>query len=121
MSSPAGTLSIPARQAIVIDLLAIGASITGAAEQAGVSRKSIYLWMENPPFKEALAARRKELADRVADRRTELAHVAITTIIEVLQSDKSLGYERRSQAELAERLLVGMGLLAGPTRDAGPS
>jgi transposase len=113
MSTSADTLSIPARQASAVDALALGSSITRAAEVVGVSRKTIYLWLENASFKEALAARRKELADRVADRRAELAHVAITTIIEVLQSDKSVGYERQSQAELAERILTGLGLLGG--------
>jgi hypothetical protein len=102
--------AVTPRQAILIDLLAIGTPIVRAAEQGGVSRRTVYNWLENGAFRTALDARRRELADRV----TELGQVAITALIDVLQADgETLGYEKKARAELAERLLVGMGLLAG--------
>jgi hypothetical protein len=78
-----------------------------------MSRRTLYNWLANAEFQAALVNRRKEMADRVADRVAELGQVAITTIINALQSDESVCYERQAQAQLAERLLIAMGLLAG--------
>ena len=44
--SPAGPAGITPRQAIIIDLLATGLTITKAAEQGGIARKTLYNWRD---------------------------------------------------------------------------
>ena len=110
---PAAPSDITPRQAIVIDLLATGSTITKAAEQGGIARKTLYNWLESEAFQAALEARRHELAERVKERVAELGQAAINTLLDVLAADESIGYQRKAQADLAERLLTGMGLLAG--------
>jgi hypothetical protein len=111
------------RQAIIIDQLASGLTITKAADRGGVARKTIYNWLETEAFQAALAARRKELADRLTDRVAELGGVAITTLMDVLQTDEEVAYTRKTQAELAERLLNAMGILnaSKPSTDKSQS
>ena len=104
---------IAPRQQLLIDALATGMTTTKAAEHVGIARKTAYNWLETEAFQAALANRRKELAARVSERVAELGQAAISTLLDVLAADKSIGYERRSQAELAERLLDRMGLLNG--------
>lgn len=104
--------AITPRQAIVIDLLATGSTITKAAEQGGIARKTLYNWLETEAFQAALEARRRELADRVADRVADLGHASIGTLIGYLTSEATSSYEP-GQVKLAERLIEKMGLLAG--------
>ena len=110
----AGPSGITPRQAIVIDLLATGSTLTKAAEQGGIARKTLYNWLENEEFQAALTARRKELAGLVAERVAELGHASIGTLIGYLASEATSNYEP-GQVKLAERLIEKMGLLAGPT------
>lgn len=117
---PAAPPEITPRQAIVIGLLATGSTITMAAEQGGIARKTLYNWLEADAFQAALAARRRELADRMADRVAELGHASIGTLIGYLASEATSGYEP-GQVKLAERLIEKMGLLAGSTGKPGPA
>jgi hypothetical protein len=110
---PAAPCAITPRQAIVVDLLATGSTITKAAQQGGIARKTLYNWLETEAFQAALATRRKEMADRVADRMAELGHASIGTLIGYLSSEGTSGYEP-GQVKLAERLIEKMGLLARP-------
>jgi hypothetical protein len=109
---PAAPAGITPRQAIVIDLLATGSTITKAAEQGGIARKTLYNWLATEAFQVALASRRKELADRVADRLAELGHASIGTLMDYLVSDDRDDYEEPCKVRLAERLIEKMGLLA---------
>jgi hypothetical protein len=110
----AGLPGITPRQAIVIDLLATGSTLTKAAEQGGIARKTLYNWLESDEFQAALTARRKELAGLVAERVAELGHASIGTLIGYLASEATSNYEP-GQVKLAERLVEKMGLLAGLT------
>jgi hypothetical protein len=50
----------------------------------------------------------------VNERVAELGQAAINTLLDVLAPDESIGYQRKTQAELAETLLTRMGLLTAP-------
>ena len=110
---PAASSGVTPRQGIVIDLLATGSTITKAAEQGGIARKTLYNWLESDEFEAALTARRKELANRMAERMAELGHASIGTLIGYLASEATSSYEP-GQVKLAERLIEKMGLLARP-------
>src|SRR5262245_28291586 len=115
---PAGLAGITPRQAIVVDLLATGSTITRAAEQGGIARKTLYNWLETEAFQAALMARRKEMADRVAERVAELGHASIGALMDYLGSDEKDHYGEPAKVKLAERLIERMGLLSGPTGKA---
>jgi hypothetical protein len=115
--APAG---ITPRQAIVIDLLATGSTITKAAEQGGIARKTLYNWLETEAFQAALTARRRELAERVAERVQELGPACVGTLMDYLASDEKDHYGEPGKVKLAERLIEKMGLLAGPMGKRGP-
>jgi phage terminase small subunit len=114
---PDAMSGITPRQQLLVDALATGSTITKAAEQAGIARKTAYNWLETEPFRAALDQRRKELAARVVDRMAELGHASIGTLIDYLSSEEASGYEP-GRVKLAERLAEKMGLLAalGPGR-----
>jgi len=113
--APAG---ITPRQAIVIDLLASGLTITKAAEQGGIARKTLYNWLETEAFQAALTARRRELAERVADGLKELGVACVGTLRDYLSSEEKDHYGEPGQVKLAERLLKRMGLLSGLSGEA---
>ncbi len=112
-ASQAAANGITPRQQLLVDALATGLTITKAAEQAGIARKTAYNWLETEPFRAALDARRRELAARVADRVAELGHASIGTLIGYLSSEENSSYEP-GRVKLAERLIEKMGLLAAP-------
>jgi DNA-binding CsgD family transcriptional regulator len=112
---PAGPASITPRQAIVIDLLATGLTITKAAEQGGIARKTAYNWLESATFRAALDHRRREFAAHVADRVAELGQTCLTTLMDYLTSEDKDGYGSQSRVKLAAELIEKMGLLAAPS------
>jgi hypothetical protein len=81
----------------------------------GIARKTLYNWLETEEFQAALTARRKELADRMAERVAELGHASIGTLIGYLSSGETTSYEP-GQVKLAERLIEKMGLLGANGR-----
>ena len=83
---PAAPAGITPRQAIVIDLLATGSTITKAAEQGGIARKTLYNWLETEAFQAALTARRRELAERVAESVQELGAACVGTLMDILRA-----------------------------------
>ena len=71
------------QQLQVVDALSSGATLTGAAAQAGVHRNTIANWrLNSPEFREALALARH-------DRAIELADLAFETLRAVLTDPKS--------------------------------
>ena len=106
---------ITPRQQLLIDALATGMTITKAAEHVGIARKTAYNWLETEEFQAALADRRKELAERVAERVAELGQASVSTLLDYLAADNSQTYEP-GKVKLAERLLDRMGLLGRGNR-----
>ncbi len=110
METSISPASITPRQQLLVDALATGTTITKAAEHVGIARKTAYNWLETEAFQAALAGRRKELAERVAERVAELGQASVTTLLEYLATDNNQTYES-GRVKLAERLLDRMGLL----------
>ena len=102
------------RQQLLIDALATGMTITKAAEHVGIARKTAYNWLETEAFQAALADRRKELAERVAERVAELGQVSLTAIMEYISSDEKDSYNAPPRVKLAVEMVEKMGLLAVP-------
>jgi hypothetical protein len=111
-----GASGLSLRQASVVDALARGQTPTRAARTCKVSRSVVYLWLQDDNFRGALQARRAGLAAALADRLAELGQAAIAAVIDFLQTEDRSGYSMEpAKIKVAERTLVGLGLLA----DAG--
>ena len=61
MKRDTGNLS--ARQRLALPIIAAEATIDGAAEKIGVTRKTVYEWLKQEPFKGALEEARKEFVE----------------------------------------------------------
>ena len=78
------------RQRLAIELLIQGRSQTAVAEDAGVTRRTVYAWRQDEPFRAELARRRQEVWDGAADRMRALIHPAI----DVLEAEVHDEYDR---------------------------
>jgi hypothetical protein len=117
------------RRARVIDALTAGVTVTAAARQCGVARRTVCYWLKDPAFQTAIAERRREVAGRVADELTEIAMLSVRVLKAALREEedeprpKDSGprsipaYGRQKfptpfQVTLAKELVLGMGLMA---------
>jgi preprotein translocase subunit SecA len=73
----------------VIDALSHGATMTDAAAQAGIHRKTIGNWRASDDFREALASAHYDRAALYRDRAVDLADLAFEAIRKVLTDPKS--------------------------------
>lgn len=75
------------RQAKAIEALGHGFSVTDASERAGVTRKTVYRWLENDDFRNAVLERQNEVLERVSKRLSSLALQGLEVLSELMQSD----------------------------------
>jgi hypothetical protein len=127
---------LSARQHLALPVIAAEPTIEGAAEKIGVSRKTIYKWLKQEPFKRALEEARKEYVEsgfrtmRLAAKRAAdkiVKHVdstdekvslrAAEDIIEFAKKFISLEDHERRIKELEERLEQAQAE-AGPRKSA---
>jgi transposase-like protein len=78
------------QQLAVIAALSSGATITAAAEQAGVHRNTVMQWRRNSvPFQLALADAQYDRAQLIREKAEALADLAIQTITDILTDPKA--------------------------------
>ena len=76
----------PVQQHVAAALLQ-GATISGAADSAGVHRNTVHNWCsENPAFRAALDAARRMHAQYIADETRDLVEEALIALRELIQS-----------------------------------
>ena len=98
------------KKTAAIAALLSGLTVTEAAREAGVNRRTIYRWLhDDPKFQAQLDRSRAEVFHAVEEHLTSLACQAADCLEEAIQN----GSERA-----AIQLLKGLGLLSGP-RPAG--
>jgi hypothetical protein len=101
------------RQALALEQLLAGASVTKAAEVAGVDRSSLHRWRrEDPVFQAAYNAARRDLRGEVASRLQILAGAALEAVERAI---------RDGDARIALGVLKGLGLLTGNPPPIGPA
>ncbi len=116
------------KQAIAVELLVSGMTITGAAKQLGVHRCTIHRWRNDPIFVAELEARRSELADSLLDLHMLGNRIGLGKLLELVEStDDSLAlraatilvnsgqraYQSIDEKKRIERLEDNMGLVHG--------
>jgi len=77
-------------QARTVQALAQGSTITAAAESAGISRRTLYNWIERQPgFSAAVEQARCEYADSLRDNLKHLSALALDALSDVLTNPKA--------------------------------
>jgi len=76
-------------QITVITALATGATVTAAAQLASVSRPTVYKWLEQPSFQQAVDFARQEHALTIRDRLLALSTKALDKLEAVLDDPRS--------------------------------
>lgn len=77
-------------QAAALPLLAAGAKKKDAAAAAGVCPQTVSTWLQEPYFSAALRARREQLAGLAVERLKQATSVAVTTVVELMESDSEV-------------------------------
>jgi HEAT repeat protein len=73
----------------VLPYLLSNSCVVKAAEEAGISRKQIYRWLqESKPFRDELRARQMAVADAAMSNLLSHVQKAVDTLVELLESDK---------------------------------
>ena len=76
------------KQAHVLNALVSGASITAAAQAAGVDRSTVYAWQRTiPAFNETLDKALAERADNLREAMVDLSKDALATVRQILTSN----------------------------------
>jgi transposase-like protein len=93
-------------QAQVVEALAEGATVSGAARQADIHRTTIHHWIRNhPEFKAAAEQAQAEYAAALSDEMRELSALAVKTLRNLLE---------RSDVSPAVRLKAALAVLSRP-------
>lgn len=84
-----------------IEALGHGLSITDASEKVGVTRKTIYRWLDDDEFKQAVLERQNYVLERVSKRLSSLALQGLETLSELMTSDDENVRYKASSAVLS--------------------
>lgn len=80
-------MAISPKQAKAIPILLSSDCIEVAAKQAGVTKNTIYTWLKQPDFNQALADARKKLLDKALDKLTGISMKAVNTLEQLLNAE----------------------------------
>jgi hypothetical protein len=106
------------RQAKVVDALASGETPSEAAVTCSVGRVTIYGWLKQDTFRDALQSRRRELASAMAGRLQELGETAVGVLLDYLKDQRRSDFDGLpARVRLSERLVKGLGLTSDATPD----
>ena len=98
-------------QLVYLRALSCGLSITAAADQAGVSRKTAYRWQADPRFAQTLSAWRRLAVDSARHQLLAMTEQAMAVVSNSLQ---------KSDVRVAMALLKGTGLLSPKAHEYPP-
>jgi transposase-like protein len=113
--------SVTARQRRAIEALVAGATVTAAAETAGVSRQTVYAWMRQGDFAEALDNAGAEVRRAAVRRLTAALDRAVTTVSRLAETAEDEAVRLRSALAVASMLrdLLGVDEQVAQMRAAG--
>ena len=89
------------RKSRAVEALGFGLSIADTSEKAGVSRKTIYRWLELEDFKNDVLERQQHTLERVSKRLSGLALQGLETLSELMQSENENVRLRASSSVLS--------------------
>lgn len=80
---------LPPKKKRAIEALTTCGNITQAAEVSGITRDTLYRWMQEPAFQEAMKNAEREALRELSRRLVELAQQATSTLQEVMTHPQS--------------------------------
>jgi len=89
------------RKSKAIEALGFGLSVIDASEKADVSRKTVYRWLDDDDFKNAVLERQTETLERVSKRLSALALQGLETLSELMESENETIRLRASSSVLS--------------------
>ncbi len=89
----------PQQRHVIVALLG-GSPITRAAEAAGVDPSSVYRWLKQPPFHQALREGRRQVAQQGLGQLQSLVGDAVRLVREILNDTSKSASTRLRAAEL---------------------
>jgi hypothetical protein len=105
MQQNATEFDVPANQRMAIEALVAGKNMTTSAEAAGVTRATLWRWLnKDPEFQAALNSYKREVCEQVETQTVGLAKLAIEAVENALRS---------GDARTAIAVLRGLGILDG--------
>ena len=105
------------RQLRLIDALVAGQTISAAAKNAKVGRRTVHDWLDTAEFRAELEARRQEVRARVADDVAEVGRLAVGVLKQFLADEQARVSPFR--VNVAMDLVKAMGLACDPTAVRG--
>ena len=87
------------KQALAVDLLASGMTVSETARMVGRDRGTIYRWFNDPVFMAELENRRQELLDSMLDQHLLACRMATAKLVESMESSEE-GIALRAAIEL---------------------
>jgi hypothetical protein len=105
------TAELSPQQLLAVEQLAIGATVTCAAEAAGVSRETVHRWSrEDFTFQAALNRARRDLQDAIERRLLAVAERAMANVADAVED---------GNLNVSLSLLKGLGVLGGTSPRPG--
>src|SRR4051794_5493370 len=84
MTTNVTDLKLQPKQRKAVEALLLTGDVTSAAREAGVSRESIYRWLKQPLFLEAVREAEAQALDELSRLLVRLGRTAATTLEEVM-------------------------------------
>jgi len=75
------------RKSKAIEALGFGLSVTDASNKAGVTRKTVYRWLDDDEFKGQVLERQNSVLERVSRRLSALSLQSLEVLSELLKSE----------------------------------
>lgn len=89
------------RKSTAIEVLGYGLSVKDASEKAGVTRKTVYRWLDDDGFKSEVVKAQNAVLERVSSRLSALALKGLNVMDELLDSEDDSVRLRASSALLS--------------------
>jgi hypothetical protein len=80
-------MSLNSRQLKAIPILIGCDTVEGAAKEAGISKNTIYIWMQQEEFNKAVAEARKKLFDKAMHKLMNVSMKAVITLEKLLNAE----------------------------------
>ena len=90
----------PSQHLAIIALLT-GSTISGAAQRAGVTERTMYRWLAQPEFMDALHQEERQVLDGVGWRLVSMSRLALDALNSVLVDPAQPGAANKRQAAVA--------------------
>ena len=80
-------MALSSKQLAAIPILIGYDTVEGAAKAAGISKNTLYTWMQQEEFSKALSAERKKLIEKAMNKLMNVSMKAVITLEKLLEAE----------------------------------